>query len=64
MNHDIKHCIGVSGDAVCKKCHRRDAHEDLLRLVRRGELPSGEIHSYVNAEACVKMEYKMLLEHE
>ena len=49
MNHDITHCTGVKGDAVCEKCHRKVAHEDLLRLVRRGELASGEMHSYLNA---------------
>ena len=64
MNHDITHCTGVKGDAVCGKCHRKVAHEDLLRLVQRGELKSGEMHSYLNAEECVKDGHKMLWEHE
>ena len=64
MNHDITHCTGVNGDAVCGKCHRKVAHEDLLRLVRRGELASGHVNSYANAEECVKMDHNMLWEHE
>lgn len=59
MNHDITHCTGVKGDAVCKDCHRKVAHEDLLRLVQRGELASGEMHSYLNAEECVEAGHKM-----
>ena len=60
MNHDIKHCTGVKGDTVCEKCHRRVAHEDLLRLVQRGELEAGHINSYANAEECVAEGYSML----
>lgn len=64
MNHDITHCTGVKGDTVCEGCHRKVAHEDLLRLVQRGELASGEMHSYLNAEECVEMDHKMLWEYE
>ena len=60
MNHDITHCTGVKGDAVCEVCYRKVAHEDLLRLVQRGELKSGEMLSYLNAEECVKDRHSML----
>lgn len=63
MNHDITHCTGVKGDAVCEGCHRKVAHEDLLRLVRRGELASGEMHTYLSSEEreeCVEKGHKLL----
>lgn len=60
MNHDITHCIGIKRDHVCSICYRREAHEDLLRLVQRGKLESGKMHSYLNAEGCVEEGYSML----
>lgn len=62
MNHDITHCTGVKGDTVCEGCHRKKAHEDLLRMWNSGEVESGRVFMYLNAEECVADSHSMLWE--
>ncbi|MBO4382231.1 MAG: hypothetical protein IKV77_12910 [Alistipes sp.] len=62
MNHDITHCTGVNGDTVCEGCHRKMAHEDLQRMGNSGEIESGRVFMYLNAEECVEDSHSMLWE--
>lgn len=61
MNHDIAHCTGNKGDHVCAGCFWRKAHEELLQKVNRGETASGERHTYLNAEDCVRNGHDMAM---